>query len=209
LWVGTVEGRVLRVSPETDRVEDSWPLPNAGASSAFEDDHGAGWLAASPKAVWAGSWRTLSRIDPGTSQLVHRESTAWGPMAYGFGSIWIVGPQEVARMSAATMRRVGTVRVKGFYGIDVATGLESVWLADPDGGAVVRVDPHEEAVERTYALGGAPAGVAVGAGAAWAASDDGTVARIDPVRDHVEQIPVGGAPQSVDVGAGEVWVSVD
>ena len=209
LWVGTVEGRVLRVSPETDRVEHSWTLPNAGASSAFEEDPGAGWLAASPEAVWAGSWRTLSRIDPGTSQLVHKESTAWGPMAYGFGSIWIVGSQEVARLSTATMRRVGTVPVKGFYGVDVATGLGSVWLADDDGGAVVRVDPGQEAVERTYALGGAPFGIAVGAGAAWAASDDGTVARIDPVRDDVEQIAVGGAPRSVDVGAGEVWVSVD
>src|SRR5262245_26594357 len=110
LWVGTVEGRVLRIDPETDLPErPAWTLPNAGASSAFEEDGGAGWLAASlsPKAVWAGSLRTLSRIDPGTERLVHRESTS-GPMAYGFGSIWIIGSQEVARVSAATMRRVGT-----------------------------------------------------------------------------------------------------
>ena len=106
------------------------------------------------------------------------------------------------------MRRVGTIRVAGFY-VDVATGLGSVWLADDDGGAIVRVDPTQEAVEQTYALGGSPFGVAVGAGAAWAASDDGTVARIDPVGDDVEPIAVGGAPRSVDVGAGEVWVSVD
>ena len=207
LWVGTVEGRVLRIDPETDLPERSWTLPNAGASSAFEEDQGAGWLAKSPKAVWAGSSRTLSRIDPETSTLVHRESAS-GPMAYGFGSIWIIGSQEVARLSAATMRRVGTVRVTGFY-VDVATGLGSVWLADDDGNAVVQVDPGQEAVERTYSLGGAPFGVAVGAGAAWAASDDGTVARIDPERDDVEQIAVGGAPRSVDIGAGEVWVSVD
>ncbi len=208
LWVGTAEGRVFRIDPETDLPEHSWTLPNAGARSAFEEDSGAGWLAASPEAVWAGSSRALSRIDPRTSRRFSRESTAWGPMAYGFGSLWIIsGLGEVARVSAATMRRVGTVRVAGFY-VDVATGLGSVWLADDDGGAIVRVDPTQEAVEQTYALGGSPFGVAVGAGAAWAASDDGTVARIDPVGDDVEPIAVGGAPRSVDIGAGEVWVSV-
>ncbi|MBA3476262.1 MAG: protein kinase, partial [Actinobacteria bacterium] len=64
LWVGTVEGRVLRVDPGTDLVEDSWTLPNAGASTAFEVDLGAGWLAVGPNAVWAGSQRAISRIDP-------------------------------------------------------------------------------------------------------------------------------------------------
>jgi streptogramin lyase len=207
VWVGTVEGRVLRVDPETDLVERSWTLPNAGVSAAFADDRGAGWLTAGPNAVWAGSVRALSRIDADTSELRHRPSVTWGPMAYGFGSIWIVG-QELTRVSAATMRRQGTVQVTGFY-VDVATGLGSVWLADDEGDAVVRVDPGQAAIARTYAVGGAPFGVAVGAGAVWATSDAGTLARIDPARDNVELIAVGGAPRSVDVGGRAVWVSVN
>jgi streptogramin lyase len=129
-------------------------------------------------------------------------------MAYGFGSIWIVVHNSLERISATTMRHVSTVPVDGFY-VDVAAGLGSVWLADDEGRAIVRVDPAGEVVARRYTLGGAPFGVAVGAGAAWAASDDGTVARVDPVSDGLELIGVGGAPRSVDVEGGTVWVTVD
>ena len=76
-------------------------------------------------------------------------------------------------------------------------------------GMSVRVDPARGAIAGTYALGGAPYGIAVGAGAAWAPSDDGTVARLDPVRDAVDVIRVGGAPRSLDVHGRNVWVSVD
>ena len=75
--------------------------------------------------------------------------------------------------------------------------------------AVIRVDERQEAIVRTYDVGGSPLGVAVGADAVWAASDDGTVVRIDPKTDDVTVVRVGGAPRVVDVGAGEVWVSVD
>jgi DNA-binding beta-propeller fold protein YncE len=207
LWVGTVEGRVLRVDPETDLVEHRWTLPNAGVSSAFEEDRGAGWLAVSPGAVWAGSARALSRIDPETSRLRRQSTAAWGPMAYGFGSLWIAG-RSLERISAVTMRHVSTVKGVEFNP-DVAAGLGSVWLADDTRHEIVRVDPARGVVARRYELGGAPFGVAVGAGAAWAASDDGTVARIDPLGERVEVIDIGGAPRSLDVADRSVWVSVD
>ena len=208
LWVGTVEGRVLLVDADTDLVERTWTLPNAGVSSAFEEESGAGWLAASPDAVWAGSPRAISRIDPETSRLRQRASTISGPMAYGFGSIWIVGLQKLEQLSATTMRRLATVPTTRFY-VDIATGLGSIWLADDEGRAVVRLDPHKKVVVRSYPLTGAPFGVATGAGAAWATSDDGAVARIDPAANGVELIAVGGAPRSLDVGGKAVWVSVD
>jgi DNA-binding beta-propeller fold protein YncE len=206
LWVGTTEGQVHRVEPGTDLVESSWTLPNAGESTAFESDVGAGWLAEAPNAVWAGSSRALSRIDPVTSGLDPHQSGAWGPMAYGFGSLWILG-RELERVSAATARPVGSVDVAG--GSDVATGFGAVWIADDGAQKVLRVDPLREAVVRTYDVGGSPFGVALGAGAVWVASDDGSVVRIDPETDEVTAIHVGAAPRVVDVGAGEVWVSVD
>ena len=205
LWVGTAEGRVHRVEPGTDLVESSWTLPNAGESTAFDPDVGAGWLAAAPNAVWAGSSRALTRIDPGTSRMRPYVSPTWGPMAYGYGSLWVLG-RELERVSAATGRIVATVAVVG--GVDVATGFGSVWIADEQG-AVVRVDARQEAIERTYEVGGSPLGVAVADDAVWAASDDGTVVRIDPATHEVTAGRVGGAPRIVDVADGEVWVSVD
>ena len=207
LWVGTTEGRVHRVEPGTDLVEASWTLPNAGASTAFDVDVGPGWLARGPTAIWAGSSRALSRIDPTTERLQPRQSSTWGPMAYGFGSLWVLG-RELERVSPATGNVVGTIDLVG-GGPDVATGFGSVWVADDEMQAVLRIDAQQEAVVRTYDLGGAPFGVAVGADAVWAASDDGTVVRIDPDTDDVTVVPVGGAPRVVDVGAGEIWVSVD
>jgi Protein kinase domain len=207
LWVGTTEGRVHRIEPGTDLVETSWTLPNAGQSTAFEFDLGAGWLAASPSAIWAGSSRALSRIDPSTERLRPRESPTWGPMAYGFGSLWVLG-RELERVSPATGRVVGTVDLVGGRS-DIATGFGSVWIADDEGQAVIRVGARQETVLRTYDVAGSPFGVAVGADAVWAASDNGTVVRIDPETDDVTIVRVGGAPRVVAFGAGQVWVSVD
>ena len=207
LWVGTTEGQVFRVEPSTDLVETSWTLPNAGEETAFEFDQGAGWLTAGPNAVWAGSSRAISRIDPTTLLLRPHESTAWGPMDYGFGSLWVLG-RELERLSAATLRPIATIGLGGGY-VDIATGFGSLWVADDEGGAVLRLAPRRGAIVATYGLGGSPFGVAVGANAVWAASDDGTVARIDPATGEVSAVRVGGAPRVVDVGADAVWVSVD
>ncbi len=205
LWVGTGEGRVYRVDPGTDLVEASWTLPNAGEQSAFEVDLGAGWLAAGPSAVWAGSVRAISRIDPESGRISPRASRAWGPMAFGFGSLWVLG-EELERLSPATMAVEATVELAS-GAVRVTTGHGSVWVTD-DASAVLRVDPDEEGISRTYDVGGSPFGVAVGPDAVWATNEDGEVARIDPVTGAVSLIPVGGSPRGIDVG-GEVWVSVD
>jgi streptogramin lyase len=106
------------------------------------------------------------------------------------------------------MQPIATVGLGG-GSVDLATGFGSVWIADDEGRAVLRVDVRREAIVRTYDLAGSPFGVAVGADAVWAASDDGTVARIDPATDEVAVARVGGAPRVVDVAEGAVWVSVD
>jgi DNA-binding beta-propeller fold protein YncE len=208
LWVGTSEGRVVRVEPGTDLIEKSWTLPNAGESTAFVASEGlTGWLATGPDAVWAASPRTISRIDPVTSRLTPKRSSAWGPMAYGFGSLWVLG-EDVERLSPTTMRRIATVDLAGDLG-GIATGLGSVWVTNDESGAVVRIDPQQEAVLRTYDVSGQPSGVAVGAGAIWVPSDTGAVARINPLTDEVETVGVGGAPRNVVVAPGGVWISVD
>ena len=206
LWVGTTEGRVFRVEPSTDLVERGWTLPNAGKSTAFDVDVGPGWLAEGPNAVWAGSQSSLSRIDPQTSRLRSSEAPSWGPMAYGFGSLWILG-RELERLSPRG-RLLATVDLVGGRA-DIAAGFGSIWIADDENQSVLRVDARQEGIIRTYDFQGSVLGVAVSEDAVWVASDDGTVARIDPETDGVSVVDVGGAPRSVDVGPDTVWVSVD
>ena len=207
LWVGTSEGRVIRVEPGTDLVERTWTLPNAGETTAFGFDQGAGWLAVSRDAVWAGSSRTISRIDPRTFELRPRPSDYWGPMAYGLGSLWIIG-EELERVAPATMQSLGRVELSAGAAA-ITIGLGAVWIADDENEAIVRVDPRQNAVSRTYEVDGHPFGVAVGAGAVWATSDSGHVVRIDPRTHDVTSFPVGGAPRGVDYGAAALWISVD
>ena len=64
-------------------------------------------------------------------------------------------------------------------------------------------------VGTTVVVGSAPAGIAAGAGSVWVTNGaDGTVTRIDPHGDHVEQtIVVGSSPAGIAYGAGAIWVS--
>ncbi|SRR6266545_5269617 len=206
LWVGTSEGRVIRVEPDTDLIEKSWTLPNAGESSAFFPERGAGWLAVGGDAVWASSAQAISRIDPATSRMRSRESSVWGPLAYGFGSVWVLA-DELERVSPRTLRRIDTVDLANGF-VSLVAGSGAVWVANEDNGTVVRVDPAEGVVSRTYDIGGRPSGLALGAGAVWVASDAG-IARIDPGTDEVRSLALGGAPRNVAVARSGVWASVD
>jgi YVTN family beta-propeller protein len=208
LWVGTTEGRIFRIDPASDIEEGSWLLPNAEESSPFLFNPGAGFLTYGAKLIWAASFRAISRIDPATTRLVRGRSSAWGPLAYGFGSVWTVASfRELIRLDPATLRRKAKVPLS-FGPQDVAIGEGSVWLPDDEGHQVWQVDPEQNLVQDTYEVGGRTVAVAVGAGAVWAPSDDGSVVRIDPATGDTERIDVGGAPTDVAVGAGLVWVSV-
>ncbi|MFL5946217.1 MAG: protein kinase domain-containing protein [Gaiellaceae bacterium] len=208
LWVGTTEGRVARVEPDTDLIERSWTLPNAGeTNNAFVPDHGAGWLAAGRDTVWAASTRAISAIDPASSQLTSRQSATWGPLAYGFGSLWVLG-DELERLSPRTLRRVDAVELAdGSFAL--AAGSGGVWVANEDDGTAVQIDPVQGVVSRTYDVGGAPTSVAVGGGVAWVTTDAGKIARIDPRTGELTSRALGGAPRHVSYAATGVWVSVD
>ncbi len=206
LWIGISEARVIRVEPDSDVIERSWTLPNAGESSAFTPERGAGWLAVGGDAVWAASSRAISRIDPATSRMRFRESSIWGPLAYGFGSVWVLS-DELERLSPRTLRRIGRVDLADGF-VALVAGSGGVWVANEDNGAVVRVDAAQEVVARTYDVGGRPSGLALGAGAVWVASDAG-IARIDSATDDVKALALGGEPRNVAVASTGVWASVD
>jgi Protein kinase domain len=206
LWVGTRNGRLLQIEPSSDIEVHSWQLPNAGRSSPFVDDRGAGFLAHGADKVWAASFRAISRIDPASSTLVPGRTTVWGPFAYGFHSLW-TSDNGVFRLAPTTLRRQAKIELPT-SGPDVTVGLGSVWLPDYDGRKIWQIDPTQEVVQATHATPGRSIATAVGAGAVWAASDDGSVVRIDPSTSKTERISVGGSPTGVAFGGGLVWTSV-
>jgi streptogramin lyase len=75
-------------------------------------------------------------------------------------------------------------------------------------GALV-TQPSPIRVAATIDVGGAPTGLAFGAGSIWVANyGGGRLERIDPARDKVvRRIPLHGSPYEVAYGAGGVWTS--
>jgi YVTN family beta-propeller protein len=94
----------------------------------------------------------------------------------------------------------------------LAAAGDSAWVSvnDPAGVARVDYDHNRTASSLAWAvrLPRAPAALAVGAGALWAAdSDRGVVRRMDPDSGRVlGTIRVGSGPVALAVGAGAVWV---
>ena len=160
------------------------------------------------EAVWAASFRAISRIDPTTSRLVPGTKLGLGPARLRIRLALDYRPRAASRsplsLHAATQGdRRALVRIKRRHhrrGQRLAPRRR--------GHQVWRVDPEQNLVEDTYEVGGRTVAVAVGAGAVWAPSDDGALVRIDPTTGETERIDVGGAPTGVAVGAGLVWVSV-
>jgi class 3 adenylate cyclase len=81
-------------------------------------------------------------------------------------------------------------------------------LASVDDNAVGVVDAGSRTLDAQTTRIEAPQGVTSGAGAIWASSSNGTVAKIDPQNNAVEQaIDVGAGPQGLAVSGRDVWVA--
>jgi len=92
---------------------------------------------------------------------------------------------------------------------DVAAGSGSVWVAEPDAGLVVRVNPSRRTVAATIPVGTKPSRVVAAGGQIWVLDrDDRTLARIDPRTDTVAQtIALAGQPSDVLLSAGTLWIA--
>ena len=93
---------------------------------------------------------------------------------------------------------------------DVAVGSGSVWVADPDGQRIVRIDVGSGSVSDRIPIPGQPGRLAIGAGAVWVASTIvGRVSRVDPETAELTQaIPLSGArPTDIAFSDGAVWVA--
>jgi branched-chain amino acid transport system substrate-binding protein len=109
----------------------------------------------------------------------------------------------------ATIRIVASRGAQSPYPIALAAGLGSVWVLNATAASVTRIDPGQAGVTTTIPLGveRVPRRIAVGAGAAWVANADGTLARIDAATNEVTTTSIAPSLYDVAVGARGVWVT--
>jgi virginiamycin B lyase len=141
--------------------------------------------------VWVGLHRApeLLRVDPETNTVAARIQLAGAAcgieVAYGF--VWVghcFSGRGVSQVDPQTNRLVATVAT--IRAADLASGAGSLWIADFDAGAVLRLDPATTAVVATINVGAEPNVIEFGFDSVWVVTrTDGTISRIDPVTNTV------------------------
>jgi streptogramin lyase/tRNA A-37 threonylcarbamoyl transferase component Bud32 len=160
----------------------------------------------------------VSRADPETGRVVGppvplTHDADWGVV--GEGALWVfdlANPFAVSRVDPATNEVVATLALDGVGGfIGGAAGEGAVWIADPGGDALLRLDAATNRITETIRAGRRPTDVAVGEGSVWVTSDrDRSISRFDPrTSDIVATIELGGRPRVIAVGEGAVWAAVE
>ena len=174
LWVTDGSARLLRVDPETGRVQA------LDAGEPLND------VAVGAGSVWAISGRaaTVFQIDTqGRAvrtriRIVNRlGTTAPFPVAVavGEGAVWVLNgnTQTVSRIDPEFGGVTASVALGvGRSSTDIAVGGGAVWVANGGDGTLARIDPSTNSAA-TIPVGGSPAGVAVGGGRVWATVQPG------------------------------------
>lgn len=156
-------------------------------------------------------------------------------IAAGEGGLWVIrfprdlgdGGNIVARMDRETGVVTETTPVQESQGtIRVAIGARAVWVLsyDPSGSGshVTQVNPATGEILTRVSFGGPegigggppgfdfPAGLSIGEGAVWVATNGGTLVQIDAVDNGVlESSDVASSSHGVSAGEGAVWLIDD
>jgi DNA-binding SARP family transcriptional activator/ABC-type branched-subunit amino acid transport system substrate-binding protein len=230
VWVLNADDQTIsQIDAETRRIVKSFSVGETPTDIAVGE--GAVWLgngAATPPGTIGDVYTaSVSRIDP-KSGLVTRTLQLPGPfrelpsktpyspphlagvaqLAVGAGAVWMINPDRtVSRIDPATGALAAHVDVVATHAI--AAGREGVWVVG-NGPTLTRIDPRTNRTGQTIELGASGlAGIAVGAGAVWAADPiDGVVWRIEPGRNPVTRsIDVGPGVTGIVFVDGTVWAS--
>ena len=186
-------------------------------------------VAVGEDAVWAGESNysepggtglsAVTRIDPkaneprATVRINPRDTFRGGGevvLAAGAGAVWVsVGDGHAYRLDPAALA-APAVRIEGVDALEIAAGLDAVWMVEPADRTVTRVDPATNVVRVAIPIGARePSSAAVGAGSVWVTDlAEDTLWRIDPVTHSViATIAVGDGPTAVAATDDAVWVA--
>lgn len=222
LWmVDALRGTLVKVNPAYGTVAARTTLTGAAREVAVSDRAAFDpWsVAADAGGVWVSDgspW--LYRVDAGSGQLSRRVnlgSPIDGVAATG-GMLWAIsGPAasvlrlDPARGTVTQPIPIARRRLEAPFPVAIALGAGFVWVLNANTGTVTKIDPYMGGVESTITIGvdRGPLRLAAGAGAAWVADGDGTLARIDPSSDAVRYFPIAHGLTDVAVAGGRVWVT--
>jgi DNA-binding SARP family transcriptional activator/ABC-type branched-subunit amino acid transport system substrate-binding protein len=221
IWIGNgvpqsrtaLPESVSRFAAESAVVDETIPLSRASgpALTWVGQDSLRPHIAVTDAAVWVvNPDLSVSRIDPRTNRVVAGVAGVGAvSIAAGEGEVWIVNDGgEVVEIDPRTNAASKPIPVAAESLTVLAVGAGAVWVADPLGGSVWRIDPDPDPILRTIPLEVGVAGVAFGEGAVWATNEiSDEVYRIDPETNEARVVSQMSAPRGIAVGEGAVWVT--
>jgi YVTN family beta-propeller protein len=217
VWVSDArDGSVRLIEPERLTVAATVRTRERPLAGPYSD---AGLLAIGYDSLWyASGEQTISRIDQRTGRVTARirnveTGESNGAITVGADSVWVAGQFQgspLTRIDPSRNAVLAKIPIAKYRSAGATVAGGAVWVADPGGDQVWRVDSLRNIPVATTPVGLAPIGVVSGHGAVWVAnSGDGTVSRIDPVSGRVmATIAVGGSPNGLAIADDGVWVTV-
>ena len=130
-----------------------------------------------------------------------------------FGVSRVTGPDGLDRIDEGAVGVVegdGSIAAQYRLGPEpgaIASGAGSTWVAHPATETVSRIRRDENRVD-TIEVGSSPVALAFVAGSIWVGTAEGTVTRVDPSTNRVEQrVPVGNGLRALAGGFGSLWAA--
>jgi ABC-type transport system substrate-binding protein len=161
--------------------------------------------------VWVREARNLGGgvlgIDARSGRVARRFEFAGSSVgiAYGFGSLWLVGGAEVLRVDPRSGRTLHRFPIVADW---LAAGGSAVWAASSDG-SVWKLDPVANAITARTKLHGWLSDVAVGNGSVWVSivGEDAVYQLSEDDLGEERAIPSGPDPERISAGGGRIWVA--
>ncbi len=202
---------VSRLDPESGDVVETIDLRPAPGGHVFSVLPGLSvqHLAVSPDAVWAiNRDLSVSRIDPRTNRIVAQvEGVKANNIAVGDGDVWVAEGDSLAEIDPSTNEVARRVPLDADLST-LAVGGGAVWVADPEGGNVWRVDTGPRLKTTAIEVETWVVRLAFGEGALWATNEIAdSIHRIDPRTGASRRVAGATSPRGVDAGDGTVWVT--
>jgi hypothetical protein len=181
-------GQLKRVDVSTMKVAGAVPLPLPGGPAITVDG----------RDVWVNTGiQKLARVDVASRKLS--------------GTIQISPPSVRTGPATGTRDRGGPIRL--------AAGEGALWLITHPAsaccpvqvfgtGTLQRIDPDARVVTGVVPIDGYPTGVAVGLGAVWVGTREGSLYRIQPETLAFRRLELGHPIGGVAVGRDAVWVTL-
>lgn len=178
VWVvnfGLSARTVRRIDTKTNQLIDE-PITTGLAPYGMDVGDGPVWVVNHDDG-------TLTRIDPGTHQVIANIQLPKEPhrVAVGEGAIWVGNwhDNSISRIDPQTNQVIGEPIPIGYHAGNIAAGYGNVWVTSdyrgvqavpapfPEHTVLVRIDPETNKVVDTIPLGGHPVDVEVTEGAVW------------------------------------------